>query len=182
MKKLFKSTFVAFLGAAMISCGGADKKNFVGEWTPDLGSVEIKISDAIPSEYTSELGNVKEEMKGNQAMADQVIMNFKEDGTLTVGPKGDTQDFNWDVNGNNLLISGEVEGQKFSASFEIAESTADEFTLKLTGTSIMEQAKAQYSKEVDQAMKSIPGIEALNMDKILSESWASMKFKKKQAA
>ncbi len=182
MKKLFKATLVAFLGAAMISCGGADKKNFVGEWTPDLGSVEIKISDAIPSQYTSELGNVKEEMKKSQVMADEIVMEFKEDGTFTVGPKGETKDFKWDVDGNNLVISGEIEGQKFNAAFEIAESSADEFTLKLTGTSIMEQAKAQYSKEVDEAMNSVPELKALDLDKILSESWASMKFKKKQAA
>ncbi len=186
---------VVFFSTSVVSCSeekeadkkesleeGKDKKNFVGEWTPDLGSVEIKISDAIPSEYTSELGNVKEEMKKNQAMADQIVMEFKEDGKLVVGPKGDTKEFNWDVDGNNLVISGDVDGQKFKAAFEITESTADEFTLKLTGSSVMEQAKEQYSKEVEQAMKSVPGIEALNVDKILSETWASMKFKKKQAA
>jgi hypothetical protein len=182
MKNLFKATFVAFLAASMISCGGVDKSNFVGEWTPDLGSVEIELSSAIPSEYTGELSEVKSEMKKNQDQADKIKMEFKEDGTLTVGPEHDTKDFSWDVDGSNLVISGDLEGKKFSASFEVVESSADEFTLKLTGTSVMEQAKAQYGKEVDQAMEEIPGLGMLNIEKILEESWASMKFKKKSNA
>lgn len=192
MKNLFKATVVAFLASAMISCGGADKANFVGNWTPDLGSVDIHISEAIPSELQDnmDLDKMKSEMKKNQSMADKINMEFKEDGTFTVGPEGDTKDFKWDVDGDNLVISGQIPeeadgdmgGKDFSFAFEIVESSSDEFTLKLTGASIMEQAKSQFKDQVDEAMgEAGPMLGMLDLDKILGESWASLKFKKKAA-
>ena len=190
MKNLFKATFVAFLASAMISCGSVDRGNFVGNWTPDLGSVDIHVSDKIPSEFQKEMDmdRMKSEMKKNQPMADMVNMEFKEDGTFTVGPEGQTMDFKWDVDGSNLVISGTVPkeakgdlaGKPFSFSFEVMESTTDEFTVKLTGTSVKEQFEAQFKSQYDEMMNEAgPFLGMMDLDGILADTWASLKFKKK---
>jgi hypothetical protein len=192
MKNLFKATIVAFLASAMISCGGADRANFVGNWTPDLSSVDIHISDKIPGEMKDEMDidKMKSEMKKNQKMADMVNMEFKEDGTFTVGPEGKTQDFKWDIDGDNLVISGKIPqeadgdfaGKDFSFAFEVVESSTDEFTIKLTGSSIREQAEAQFKEQYDEMMEQAgPMIGLLDLDGILADTWASLKFKKKSA-
>jgi hypothetical protein len=191
MKNLFKVTFVALLAAVMISCGSANKEDFVGQWTPDLSSVDIHLSEDIPSQFTSEfdIDEVKEEMKDNQKDADKVIIDFKEDGTLTLGPEGDTKDFKWDIDGDELVISGkidegpsEINGKDFKLAFEIVESSADMFTIKLSAGSLKEQAEAQYKDEMDEAMKQAgPFLDLIN-DDILNDTWASISFKKKQAS
>lgn len=189
MKNLFKVTFVALLASVMVSCGSASKEDFVGQWTPDLGSVDIHLSEDIPSEWTKEidLDEMKSEMKSNQKDADKVIIDFKEDGTLTVGPEGDTKDFKWEIDGDNLVISGkmdndapaEIQGKEFKLAFEIVESGADKFTLKLSAGSLKEQAEAQYKDEMDKAMEQAgPFLDLIN-DDILNDTWASLSFTKK---
>lgn len=189
MKKLFKVTFVAMMAAVMVSCGSASKETFVGQWTPDLGSVDVHISDQVPSQYTDQLDmdEMKEEMKKNQSEADKVIIDFKEDGTLTLGPEGDTKDFKWDIDGNNLVISGVVpegdfKGKDFELALEIVDSGSDSFTLKLSAGSLKDQAEAQYKDEMDEAMKQAgPLLDLINED-VLNDTWASISFKKKQAS
>lgn len=190
MKNLFKATVVAFLASAMISCGGADKANFVGNWTPDLGSVDVHVSDKIPSEMQDkmDMDKMKSEMKKNQKMADMVNMEFKEDGTFTVGPDGETQDFKWAIEGDNLVISGnipeqaekEFAGREFAFAFEVVDSNADQFTIKLTGSSVREQFETQFEKEYEEMMDQAgPMLGMLDLDGILSDTWATMTFKKK---
>lgn len=170
----------------MVSCGGASKGDFVGQWTPDLSSVDIHLSDKIPSEYTQgfDVNDVKNEMKEGQSEADHVVIDFKEDGTLTVGPEGDTKDFKWNVDGSNLVISGTVpegdlKGKDFEISLEIVESGADAFTIKLTAASLMEQAEAQYKDEMDEAMAQFKAIIDLLDEEVFTDTWASISFKKK---
>lgn len=192
MKNLFKVTFVALLASVMISCGSASKEDFVGQWTPDLGSVDIHLSEDIPSQFTKEvdLDEIKSEMKKNQKDADKVIIDFKEDGTLTLGPDGDTKDFKWDIDGDNLVISGkldddapsEMQGKEFKLAFEIVDSGSDEFTIKLSAGSLKTQAEEQYKEEMDKAMEQAgPFLDLIN-DDILNDTWASLSFKKKQAS
>lgn len=191
MKNLFKLTFVALMALVMVSCGGANSENFVGQWTPDLSTVDIHLSEDIPSEFTKELdmNEMKAEMKKNQSEADKVIIDFKEDGTLTLGPSGDTKDFKWEVSGDELIISGkmdndapsELQGKEFKLAFEIVDSGADEFTLKLSAGSLKTQAEEQYKAEMDKAMEQAGPFLALINEDILNNTWASITFKKKAA-
>lgn len=188
MKNLFKVTFVAFLAAVMVSCGSASKEDFVGQWTPDLSSVDIHLSEKIPSDYTQgfNLDEVKSEIKDNQKDADKVIIDFKEDGTLTVGPEGETKDFKWTIDGDNLVISGTVpegdlKGKDFELALEIVDSGSDMFTVKLTAASLLEQAEAQYKNEMDEAMAQFKSVIALLDEEVFTDTWASISFKKKSA-
>lgn len=186
MKKLFKVTVVAMLAAVMVSCGGASKGNFVGQWTPDLSSVDIHLSEKIPAELTSgfNVNDMKSKMKEGQSEADKVIIDFKEDGTLTLGPEGDTKDFKWNVDGSELVVSGvfpegEFKGKNFELAFEIVDSGSDAFTIKLSAASLKSQAEAQYKTEMEEAMKQAgPFLDMIN-DEILNDTWASISFKKK---
>lgn len=188
MKNLFKVTFVALLASVMVSCGGADKADFVGQWTPDLSSIDIHLSDQIPSDLAKnvDIDDIKSEAKEGQNVADEMVIDFKEDGTLTVGPKGDTKDFKWDIDGDELVITGELDegpvaGKKFELAFEIVDSGSDAFTLKLTAMSLKEQIEAQFKSEMDAAMAQAgPILDMLN-DDILTDTWASISFKKKEA-
>ncbi len=188
MKNLFKVTFVAFLAAVMVSCGSASKEDFVGQWTPDLSSIDIHLSEDIPSDLSKnvDLDEIKSEAKEGQSEADKVIIDFKEDGTLTLGPKGDTKDFKWDIDGDELVISGKmdegpVKGKDFKIALEIVDSGSDAFTLKLTAMSLKEQVEAQFKDEMEDAMAQAGPILDMLSDDILNDTWASISFKKKEA-
>ncbi|CAG5085071.1 hypothetical protein [Parvicella tangerina] len=188
MKNLFKVTFVALMAAVMVSCGGASKEDFVGQWTPDLSSIDIHLSEDIPADLKKnvDVDDIKSEAKEGQKEADKMIIDFKEDGSVTLGPEGDTKDFKWNVDGDELIISGKmdegpVKGKDFELAFEIVESGADAFTLKLTAMSLKEQIEAQFKEEMDEAMAQAgPILDMLN-DDILTDTWASISFKKKEA-
>lgn len=190
MKNLFKVTFVAFLASAMVSCGSANKEDFVGQWTPDLSSIDIHLSESIPSDISKnvDIDEIKAEAKEGQKDADKVIIDFKEDGTLTLGPDGDTKDFKWDIDGDNLVISGkidegpsEIQGKEFELALEITESSSDAFTIKLSAMSLKEQIEAQFKDEMDKAMEQVGPMMAMINDDILNETWATISFKKKEA-
>jgi len=190
MKNLFKVTFVALLAAVMVSCGSASKEDFVGQWTPDLSSIDIHLSEDIPSDLSQNLDidEMKAEAKKGQSEADKVIIDFKEDGKLVLGPEGDTKEFNWDIDGDNLVISGkmdegpsEIKGKEFELAFEIVESGSDAFTIKLSAMSLKEQLEAQFKDEMDEAMSQVGPMMSLINDDILNDTWASISFKKKEA-
>jgi hypothetical protein len=87
---------------------------------------------------------------------DQVIIEFKEGGVLTLGPTGDTRDFNWKIDGQDLILSGDLEGIKAEFSLEIKELSKDKLTLFISAQSMMDQAKKVMGSEFDEAMSEIP--------------------------
>jgi hypothetical protein len=178
MKKLI--IFGLFLTASIVglnSCGGSLEKDIVGQWTADLSSLDVKLGDGIPPEFKPEVEAGVSEVKGMQFVAEQVVIDFKEGGVLTVGPTGETKDFSWKVDGSNLVLSGELEGQKFEFSIEVTESSADKVVLHLTAESAMEQMKKVMGAEFDEAMAEMP--EGVDVNAMVKGTSATMTLKKK---
>ncbi|MCB9189306.1 MAG: hypothetical protein H6599_08490 [Flavobacteriales bacterium] len=188
MKKLFKITIVALFAVIMVSCGGASEDNFVGKWTPDFTSVEFHLHDDLVESMGDEINEkeIKASLKEAQPMASMINIEFKEDGVLTVGAMGENQDLNWSVEGSDLVLSGtvpegEFKGKEVKLAFEILDSNADEFTIKISAQSIKEQLNEQYKSEMDKAISEAGDMKNLLDEKVLSDTWASITFKKKES-
>jgi hypothetical protein len=157
MKIFNKVTILIVLASLFIfaSCGSREK-DILGKWSPDLGSIDLKLGDGIPADIKSEVEQEMSGVKAMQFMMDQIIIEFKEEGVLTLGPTGDTRDFNWKLDGNNLVLSGELEGLKADFSLEIKELSKEKMTLFISAEAMMEQAKKAMGSEFDEAMAEIP--------------------------
>jgi len=172
--------FGMFLTASLFilnSCGGDLQKNIVGKWTADLSSLEVTLGDGIPGDIKPEVESGVKEVKSMQFLAEQVTIDFKDGGVLTLGPSGDTKDFNWKVDGNNIVLSGELEGQKFEFSIEAKESSADKIVLFISAESALEQMKKVMGAEFDQAMGELPP--GVDINAMVKGTSASMTLKKK---
>jgi hypothetical protein len=137
------------------SCGNKEK-NILGKWSPDLNSIDLKMGDGIPSDIKGEVEQEMAGLKSLQFVMDQIIIEFKEGGVLTLGPAGDTRDFNWKIEDHNLMLSGNLEGLKAEFTLEIKELSKDKLTLFISAESMMDQAKKVMGNEFDEAMAEIP--------------------------
>ena len=168
----------------------ADSGNFVGEWEPNLSKVELNISDEIPAEIRAEIekgmANKDELAKAQSRMEDEFKMEFKEDGKLLLEMNKESQEMDWKIDGSNLVISGNVQGMGASIALEVLESTAETFTLKLTGTSILEQVEAQLNgmMTIDQLLEmakaqSMGMLAGIDLKTAIEESSMQFGFNKK---
>ncbi|MFT7156983.1 MAG: hypothetical protein ACI8Q1_001998 [Parvicella sp.] len=191
MKNVFKVTLFFAMVILMSACGGsADSGNFVGEWVPDLSKAELNLSEEIPAEMRGEIEkgmvNKDELAKAQSRMEDEFKMEFKEDGKLLLEMNKESQELDWEINGSNLVISGNVEGMGANIELEIVESTSESFTVKMTGTSILKQAEAQIGSlmsiddALDQAKMMSGGmLNGIDLKTAIEESSLQLTFNKK---
>jgi len=189
MKNLFKATLTLAIAVVMMSCGSVDSSNFIGEWTPDLSSTHLELSDIIPEEATGSVDGMMDEMKNEQEEVDErAILEFKDNGKVIVGDIDESKEYEWKVDGDQLHIFGliedgppEFDGKEFDVAFEILDSSADKFTLKLSVQSLYDQIKAQFPKDLEEAEDNLGMYKMFMTEKVMSETWASISFKKKEA-
>jgi hypothetical protein len=153
-----KGMLMLVLLATMFVCNSCSnkEKNIIGKWAADLSSIDLKMGDGIPSDIKSEVEQEMSGLKSMQFVIDQVIIEFKEGGVLTLGPSGDTRDFQWKIEDHSLMLSGDLEGIKAEFSIEIKELSKDKMTLFVSAESMLNQVKKVMGSEFDEAMAEIP--------------------------
>jgi len=189
MKKIFKTGVFAMFLLGMVSCGGSvDSGELVGEWTPELSSMEINISDEIPAMYRSMIEDGladKENLEDAQKELEKSFkMEFKDDGKLVVGAEGESQEMEWRVEDDRLFLKGDVRGQEGEVGIQIVESSSESMTLLLDGKDLLQQAYDQQGEmAVDMALNMASGmdpmLEGMDLKKAISDSNIKLTFNKK---
>lgn len=176
MKKIISGfAALAFL-LVLASCGGASEADVVGKWKIDVSSIDIKLGDAVPAPMKSELNEGMSEMKSDRAQkeADEMTFDFQEGGKLVISKKGEDEkvDAKWSIDGDYMVIEGEVDGMKGKLKLMIDEVSGDKMTVSLTGEEILAQMKAQQPGMVE--MMKGQG----DLDKMAEGTKVSVSFKK----
>lgn len=165
---------LAFL-LVLASCGGKEA-DVVGKWKIDVSSIDVTLGDGIPAEMKSMMNGNMSEMKSADAQkeADQTTFDFQEGGKLVISKKGDDEKLEgkWSIDGDYMIIEGEIEGMKGKLKLMLDEVSGDKMTVSLTGEEILAQLKAQQPGMVE--MMKGQG----DLDKMAKGTKVSVSFKK----
>lgn len=155
MKNVFKTLAVALTALVLVSCGGADSAGLVGVWEADPSSLDLTLGDGLAA-FKGAIEEQKSEMVSEASEeSESITFEFKEDGKLVLSheDKDETFSFDWSLEGDKLIIEGEVEGEKGKMALTVQSVSADKLTLALTAEDLIAQVKEQ----MPEAMSRIPG-------------------------
>ena len=189
MKNVFKTLAVALTALMVVSCGGDEasiaesdvstaevevstEDLLVGPWKVDPSSLDLTLGDglaAFKGAIEEEKGKMLSEASGE---SDKVSFEFKEDGKLVLSheDEDETYSFDWSLEGDKLVIEGEVEGQKGKMALNVQSVSADKLTLALTAEDLIAQVKEQ----MPEAMGMVPG--EFDIDAMAKGTSMSMSF------
>ncbi|MDC0313622.1 lipocalin family protein [Flavobacteriales bacterium] len=176
MKNVFKTLAVALTALALVSCGGTEvtSAGMAGKWKADPSSLDLTLGDGLAA-----FRGVIEEEKNNMLSeaseeSETITFDLKEDGKLVLSKEGEdeTFSFDWSLEGDKLIIEGEVEGQKGKMTLNVQSVSADKLTLALTAEDLIAQVKEQ----MPEAMNMVPG--EFDIDAMAKGTSMSMSFKK----
>jgi len=172
MKNVFKTLAVALTALVLVSCGGTDSAELVGVWKADPSSLDLTLGDglaafkgAIEEQKSAMLSEASEE-------SESITFEFKEDGKLVLSKEGEdeTFSFDWSLEGDKLIIEGEVEGEKGKMALNVQSVSAEKLTLALTAEDLIAQVKEQ----MPEAMNMVPG--EFDIDAMAKGTSMSMSF------
>ena len=191
MNKVLKTLAVALTALIVVSCGGdeapieeADVSTaeaevstedlLVGPWKVDPSSLDLTLGDglaafkgAIEEEKSKMLSEASEE-------SETITFDLKEDAKLVLSKEGEdeTFSFDWSLEGDKLIIEGEVEGQKGKMALNVESVSVDKLTLALTA----EELIAQVKEQMPEAMGMVPA--EFDVDAMAKGTSMSISFKK----
>jgi len=146
MKSIFKLLTVVLITVLLASCGGSSN-TIVGAWHIDLSSIDLVLGDGIPAPMKGMVESQKEGLIAEgEEKSDDLTIEFTEAGKMILSNKGDeeTKELNYSFDGSILSLTGDLDGEKVDLNFNISESTADKFTIAMTGEEILSQIKEKY--------------------------------------
>lgn len=157
MKKLVSGVAALAFLLVLGSCGGSTESNIIGKWKVDVSSVDVQLGDAVPDMIKNELGEGMEKMKSPEAQkeADKMTFDFQEGGKLVLSNGEEKKEAKWSIDGDYLVIEGDMDGQKGKLKLKIDEASGDKLTLSLTGEEIVAQVKEQFPQYIEM-MKQMP--------------------------
>jgi len=165
---------LAFL-FVVASCGSAEKK-MVGKWKFDASALNVELGDGFPAEMKDAVdGGIKEMKSEGAEEMDAVTFDFQEGGKLVVSGEGDEQTFNWSVDGDYLILSGELEGQSGEIKLMIEDVSDDKMSVSLTAEDLIAQVKEQMPELMDMAKSQTGG---QDVEKMVKGSKITIGFKK----
>lgn len=155
MKK-FISAAALFAGLFIFAaCGGGPEKTLIGSWKIDGTAFDVTLGDGFPEEMKAQVEAGKKEMKEEGAKElEDITIEFKEDGKFVMTKKGedDKVEGSWKVEGDKLVIEGEVEGKKGQISLNMDEVTDERVALSLNAEDLL----AEIKKQMPEALEGIP--------------------------
>ena len=176
MKNVFKTLVVALTSLALVSCGGTEMTSIdlAGSWKADPSSLDLTLGDGL-AVFKGAIEEGKQEMLSEvSGESDKVTFEFKEGGKLLVSAEGEeeTFTFDWSLEGDKLILEGELEGQEGKIELTVESVSADKLTLALTAEDLIAQIKEQMPEAMDQ----VPG--EFDVDAMAKGTSMSMSFKK----
>lgn len=152
MKNIFKLLTVISVFLVVASCSSGEGNDssrtadLVGEWQADLSSFDLILGDGVPADIKGLIETQKESLlKEGEAQSDNFIIAFTDAGKMVVKTgEEETEELDYTFDGNNLVLTGNVEGNEVNISLNISEVSTDKFTIALTGEDILAQIKAEY--------------------------------------
>lgn len=176
MKNVFKTLAVALTALVLVSCGGTEVSSagMVGSWKADPSSLDLTLGDGLAA-FKGMIEEGKQEMLSEASEeSESVTFEFKEDGKLVLSheDEDETFSFDWSLEGDKLIIEGEVEEQKGKMTLTVQSVSADKLTLALTAEDLIAQVKEQ----MPEAMSMVPG--EFDVDAMAKGTSVSFSFKK----
>lgn len=159
MKNIFKLLTVVSIFLIVASCSSGEGNDssssssstaaaadLVGEWQADLSSFDLILGDGVPADIKGLVEIQKESLlKEGEAQSGNFIIEFTDAGKMVVKTgEEETEELDYTFDGNNLVLTGNVEGNEVNISLNISEVSADKFTIALTGEEVLAQIKAEY--------------------------------------
>lgn len=177
MKKVIGGVAALAFLLVLGSCGGASEADVVGKWKVDASSVNIELGDAVPDAIKGEVDEAMKEMKSGKAKdeMDKVTFDFQEGGKLVISADGEEQEAKWSIDGDYLVIEGDMDGRSGKLKLNIDEVSGDKMTVSLTGEEILAQIKEQ-APEMIEMMKQMPN--GGDVDKMAEGTKFSVSLKK----
>jgi len=174
MKNVFKTLAVALTALVLVSCGGADSADLVGAWKADPSSLDLTLGDGLAA-FKGAIEEQKSQMLSEASEeSESITFEFKEGGKLVLSheDEDETFSFDWSLEGDKLIIEGEVEEQKGKMTLTVESVSADKLTLALTAEDLLAQVKEQ----MPEAMSMVPG--EFDIDAMAKGTSMSMSFKR----
>jgi hypothetical protein len=106
---------------------------------------------------------------------DAVTFDFQEGGKLVISADGEEQEMNWEVDGDHLIVSGEVEGQSGKIKLMIEDVSSDKMSVSLTAEELIAQVKEQMPELMEMAKGQTGG---QDVEKMMKGSKLTIGFKK----
>jgi hypothetical protein len=175
MKKVIGGLAALAFLFVVASCGSAEK-DMIGKWKMDASAIDVKLGDGFPAEMKSEVNEGIKEMKSEGASElDAVTFDFQEGGKLVISADGEEQEMNWEVDGDHLIVSGEVEGQSGKIKLMIEDVSSDKMSVSLTAEELIAQVKEQMPELMEMAKGQTGG---QDVEKMMKGSKLTIGFKK----
>lgn len=178
MKRILGGVFALSL-FVLASCGGTSEADIIGKWKVDASSIDIKLGDGVPAPIKSEVDEAMKDMKSEEGAKEvnNITLDFQEGGKLIVSGEGkeEKEEFKWSIDGDFLVIEGDMQGKKGKIKFNIDEVSGDKMTISLTGEDILAQIKEQ-APEMIEGMKMMAG--GTDIEKMAAGSKITVSLKK----